>query len=179
MKELLKIFKRLWTQQYKYIIDLARGQDFVSVHKNTKRELGQYPAILTKLAWSIKLMIYYNKLAYSKEYWKKWSSYLFVARRIFLTNQHFCFFLFLFSSIDAFGFPVLWFHEDREITKSLFTWAVERKLSCTCLNFGEILFAGTKRAVPGRQYRSILPARVANRNTEFSAYCPLVELAVQ
>ena len=28
--------------------------DLVSVHKNAKRELGQYPAILTKLAWSIK-----------------------------------------------------------------------------------------------------------------------------
>ena len=27
--------------------------DFVSVHKNAKREIGQYPAILTELAWSI------------------------------------------------------------------------------------------------------------------------------
>ena len=27
--------------------------DFVSVHKNAKSELGQYPAILTELAWSI------------------------------------------------------------------------------------------------------------------------------
>ena len=36
-----------------------------------------------------------------------------------------------------------WFHKDREITKNLFTLAEnnfgERKLSCTCLNFGEIL----------------------------------------
>ena len=27
--------------------------DFVSVHKNAKRELGQYPAVLTELAWSM------------------------------------------------------------------------------------------------------------------------------
>ena len=27
--------------------------DFVSVHKHTKNELGQYPAILTEQAWSI------------------------------------------------------------------------------------------------------------------------------
>ena len=53
----------------------------------------------------------------------------------------------------------------------------ERKLSCTRLNFGEILFAGRKRAVPGGQY-FILPALVANQNTEFAAYCPLAELAI-
>jgi len=28
--------------------------DFVSVHKHAKKELGQYPAILTEQAWSIK-----------------------------------------------------------------------------------------------------------------------------
>ena len=27
--------------------------DFVSVHKHAKKELGQYPAILTEQAWSI------------------------------------------------------------------------------------------------------------------------------
>ena len=53
-----------------YIIDQARGQDGwilavfsfyvfmgrdeVEVHKKAKRERGQYPAILTELAWSIK-----------------------------------------------------------------------------------------------------------------------------
>ena len=54
----------------------------------------------------------------------------------------------------------------------------ESKLSCTRVNFGEILFAGTKRAVPGGQCRSILSARVANQNTEFAAYCRLAELAI-
>ena len=53
-----------------YIIDQARGQDGwmlaelsfcvfmdrdeVEVYEDTKREQGQYPAILTELAWSIK-----------------------------------------------------------------------------------------------------------------------------
>ena len=32
--------------------------DFISVHENAKRELGQYPAILTELAWSIKDLLY-------------------------------------------------------------------------------------------------------------------------
>ena len=59
---------------YVYIIDQARGQDGwilaefsfcvfmdrdeVEVHKNAKRERGQYPAILTELAWSIKDLLY-------------------------------------------------------------------------------------------------------------------------
>ena len=59
---------------YVYIIDQARGQDGsilaefsfcvfmdrdeVEVHKNIKRERGQYPAILTELAWSIKDLLY-------------------------------------------------------------------------------------------------------------------------
>ena len=101
---------------------------------------------------------------------------VFVAKRIFKTHQHFCFLC--FHSRWRF----FWFHKDRENTKNLFTLAknnfAESKLSCTCLNFGEILFAGTKQAVPGGQYCSILPPQVANQNTEFAAYCPLVQLAI-
>ena len=60
--------------KYEYSIDQARGQngcilaefsfcvfmdrDEVEVHKNVKRERGQYPAILTELAWSIKDLLY-------------------------------------------------------------------------------------------------------------------------
>ena len=33
-------------------------RDEVEVHKNVKRERGQYPAILTDLAWSIKDLLY-------------------------------------------------------------------------------------------------------------------------
>ena len=101
----------------------------------------------------------------------------FCCRTHFLTDEHFCFLC--FHSRWRFQFSFFWFHKDREITKNLFTFAEnnfrERKLSCTCLNFGAILFPGTKRAVPGGQYHSILPARVANQTTDFAAYCPLVE----
>ena len=41
--------------------------------KTVKRERGQYPAIFTELAWSIKDLLWH------KEHWKKkWSSYLFI-----------------------------------------------------------------------------------------------------
>ena len=36
-------------------------RDEVEVHKNAKRERGQYPAILTELAWSIKDLLYGTK----------------------------------------------------------------------------------------------------------------------
>ena len=39
-------------------------------------------------------------------------------------------------------------------------------------------FAGTKREIPSGQDRSILPARVANQNTEFASSYPLVEPAI-
>ena len=35
--------------------------------------------------------------------------------------------------------------------------------------------AGTKRAIPSGQYRSIMPAWVANCNTGFGSSCPLAE----
>ena len=94
---------------------------------------------------------------------------LFVEKSIFKTHQRFCFLC--FHSRWRF----FWFHEGIEITKNLFN-LTENNFG-TCLNFGEILFAGRKRAVPGRQYRSILPARVANQNTEFAAYCPFADLS--
>ena len=65
--------------RYVYIIDQVRGQDGwilvefsfcvfmdrdeVEVHENAKRERGQYPAILTELAWSIKDLLYGIKSA--------------------------------------------------------------------------------------------------------------------
>ena len=36
--------------------------DFVSVHKNAKKERGYYPAILTEQAWSIKDLLYGQKI---------------------------------------------------------------------------------------------------------------------
>ena len=63
-----------FVDRHVYIIDQVRGQDGwilaefsfcvfmdrdeVEVHKNVKRERGQYPAILTELAWSIKDLLY-------------------------------------------------------------------------------------------------------------------------
>ena len=38
-------------------------RDEVEVHENAKRERGQYPAILTELAWSIKDLLYGIKSA--------------------------------------------------------------------------------------------------------------------
>ena len=40
----------------------------------------------------------------------------------FFTLMH-IFVFFVFSLVDAFGFPILWFHKDREITKILFPLA--------------------------------------------------------
>lgn len=70
----MKSYSTYFFCQYVYIIDQARGQDGwilaefsfcvfmdrdeVEVHKNVKRERGQYPAILTELAWSIKDLLY-------------------------------------------------------------------------------------------------------------------------
>ena len=65
----------------------------------------------------------------------------FATKVIFKTYQHFCFLC--FHSRWRF----FWFHKDWEITQNLFTLVEsnfsERKLSCTRLNVGEILFAGT------------------------------------
>ena len=88
----------------------------------------------------------------------------FLLQNIFLKFIN-IFVYFVFILVDAFSGSI-----KTEKTKNLSTLAEnnlgERKLLC---NF----FAGTKRAVPGGQYRSILPARVANQNTEFAAYYPL------
>ena len=77
-------------------------RDEVEVHKHAKKERGQYPAILTEQAWSIK---------------------------------------------------DLWY--DLKHKKMIF-----------------------EREIPSGQYRSILPARVANHSARFGSSCPLTELVV-
>ena len=89
------------------------------------------------------------------------------ALQILLNASTFLFSLFSFSlalSVFPFSGPI---KTEKSQAENYFS---ERKLSCTYLNFGEILFAETKRAVPNGQHRSILPARVSNQNTEFSAH---------
>ena len=140
--------------------------DFVSVYKNAKRERGQYPAILTELAWSIKDLLYgiksTEKMIFVLVYFRA------LKRKPVI-----------YKSDNAFRFsssiPTNRSQKILLLSRKVFC---ERKVSCTRLNFGEILFAGTKRAIPGGRYRSILPARVANQNTEFAAYCPLAEFAI-
>ena len=41
-----------------FYFSVFMDQDEVEVHKNAKRERGQYPAILTELAWLIKDLLY-------------------------------------------------------------------------------------------------------------------------
>ena len=48
-------------------------RDEVEVHKNAKRERGQYPATLDRTRLVNKRFILWRK-----EHWKKWSSYLFI-----------------------------------------------------------------------------------------------------
>ena len=47
--------------EFSFCIFMDRAE--VEVHKNVKRELGQYPAILIELAWSIKDLLYGIKSA--------------------------------------------------------------------------------------------------------------------
>ena len=132
------------------------------------------------ISWLDKCRIYNHLIGYiSNSNFQIQNKLLCLICRFLLQNVFLKLFCFLCFHSRGFCF---WFHKDREITKSLFTLAEnnfsERKLSCTRLDFSEILFAGKKRAVPGGQYHSISPARVANQNTEFAAYCPLAELAI-
>jgi len=42
----------------KFFFSVFMDQDEVKVHKHAKNEQGQYPAILTEQAWSIKDLLY-------------------------------------------------------------------------------------------------------------------------
>ena len=47
-----------WPSSLEISFCVFMDRDEVEVHKNAKRERGQYPAILTELAWSIKDLLY-------------------------------------------------------------------------------------------------------------------------
>ena len=79
------------------------------VHKNAKREQGQYPAILTELAWSIKDLWYGIP-----RFHVTLGFFYFCIRE---NHQHF----FVFILDDALGFLVFMCYPDREITKTLLT----------------------------------------------------------
>lgn len=137
---------------YICVIDQARGQDGwtlakfsfcvfmdrdeVEVHRNTKREQGQYPAVLTELTWSIKDL-------YGIKNTKKMISILFRAleRKPVICKSGVLFCLFSFSltlSIFSFSSSIL-----TEKSQKIFLLPrkifCKTKLSCNRLDFGEIL----------------------------------------
>ena len=143
-------------------------RDEVEVHKNAKREQGQYPTILTELAWSIKDLLYgiksTEKMIFVLVYFRALKRKPVIRR-----------------SDDAFRFS-RFLVPSRQINhrKSFYCDGkyLRKKTFVHLLGLRRNFIAGTKRAIPSGQYRSILPARVANQNTEFAAYCPLAELAI-
>ena len=70
----------------KFSLCVFMDRDEVELHKNAKRERGQYPVILTELAWSIKDLLYgilHLHFALCLP--------IFVAKYVLETHQHFCF----------------------------------------------------------------------------------------
>ena len=167
---------------YIYIIDQVRGQDGwkladfsfcvfmdrgkVKVHENTKRERGQYPAILTKLAWSIKDLLHGIKSTEKM-------IFVLVCFRALKTKPVTC------KSDNAFRFSSsILTQKSQKIF--LLSWKIfcETEFSCTPLSLRGNVIAGTKRAIPSGQYHSILPTWVANHSAGFGSSCPHSELAM-
>ena len=129
--------------QYVYIIDQASSVKmagywphslfvflWTSTHKNAKRERGQYPAILTELAWSIKGLLYGINSTEKM-------IFVLVCFRALKRKPV------IHRSDDAFRFSCF-LVPSRQINhrKSFFLSRkifCERKLSCTRLDFGETL----------------------------------------
>ena len=143
------------------------GRDEVEVHKDAKRERGQYPAILTELALSIKDLLYgiknSEKMIFVLVYFRP------LKRKPVICKSDVLLSLFSFSlALSVFSFS----SSIREITKSLFTATaniLQKKTFVHPLGLRRNFIAGTKRAIPSGQYRPSLPARVAS---------PLAELAI-
>ena len=112
--------------------------DFVSVHKSAKRERGQYPAILIEKAWSLEGLLYgipRLNVALCVNFFVcrfSWQNAFLKLVNIFV--------FFIFFVVDTFGFHVP--SGQRSRRKSFYShgkYFAEKKLSCTGLNFGEIL----------------------------------------
>ena len=135
-----------------YIIDQVRGQDGwilalfsfcifmdqdeVKVHKNTKRERGQYPAILTEPAWSIKDLSYgiksTEKMIFVLVYFRALKRKPVIRR----SDDAFWFSRFLVPSQQ------INHRKSSFLSRKIFC---ERKLSCTHLDFGEKLLREQNR----------------------------------
>ena len=129
-----------------YIIDQARGQDGwllaelsfyvfmdrdeIEVHKNAKRGRGQYLAILTELAWSIK------DLSYGIKSTEK-MIFVLVYFRALKRKPVIC------KSDNAFRFSRFLVPSRQRNHRKIFLLTRKifcgRKLSCTRLDFGEML----------------------------------------
>ena len=171
--------KHLLRWLYMYIIDQARGQDGwilaefslcvfmdrddAEVHKDAKRELGQHPAILTELAWSIKDLLYGTERMF----------FVLVYFRALKRKPVIC------KSDNAFRFSRSLVPSRQKIAENLFTATeniLRKKTFVHPLGLRRNVIAATKRAISSEQYRSILAARVANHSARFGSSCPLAEL---
>ena len=114
-------------------------RDEVEVHKNAKRERGQYQAILTELAWSIKDLLYgiknTEKMIFVLVYFRA------LKRKPVICKSDVLFSLFSFSlTLSVFSFSSSIPTEKSQkiflLPRKIFC---KRKLSCTRLDFDEIL----------------------------------------
>ena len=152
-------------QNNKYILLTKRGQDGwilakfsicvfvdpceVEVYKNAKRERGQYPAILTELAWPIRDLLYGIPRLHVA------LCFHFCVCRFLLLNAFLklinIFVFFVFILFDALGFLVFQFHLNREITEDIFTVTeniLRKKTFVRPLGIRRNFIARTRRAIP-------------------------------
>ena len=112
-------------------------RDEVEVHKDAKRERGQYPSTFTELAWSIKDLLYTIK---STEKMTFVHIYFRALKRKPVARK-----------------------SDNAFRLSRFLVSSRKKLSCTRLDFGEML---------------LREQNVQSRAGSIAPSCPLAELAI-
>ena len=147
----------------KFSFCVCMDPDEVEVHKDAKRELGQYPAKLTELTWSIK------DLSYGIKNTEK-MIFVLVCFRALKRKPVLC------KSDGAFRFSCFLVpSRERNHRKSFHCHGKYFAKEKFRAPFGlrRNFIAGTKQAILSGLHRPILPARVANQNKEFAASCPL------
>ena len=144
------------------------GHDKVKVHKNAKRDRGQYPAVLTKLAWSMKDLLHgiksTEKMIFTLVYFQALKRKPVICK----SDNVFQFSRFLVPSRQRNHRKYFYCHVKYFVKENF------RAPAWTWQN----VIAETKQAIPSGQYHSILLAGVANHSTGFHSSCPLAELAI-
>ena len=148
--------------------------DEVELHKNTKREQSQYPAILTDQALSIKDLLYdISRLHVA-------FCFYFCVCQFLLQTYSWNSSTFLFSFSMMFSFFLFSSSIPTENLQKIFYILVEnilwKKTFMNPLGLWRHFIVWTKRAILSRQYHSTLPARVANHTVGFGSSCLLTEL---